>query len=41
MRDHDGMRFVCETRPHATMVKMKHGVATLNPNNSVVYGQKG
>ena len=25
---------------HATMVKIKHGLATLNSNNSVVYGQK-
>ena len=24
----------------ATMVKMRHGLATLNSNNSVVYGQK-
>ena len=32
-------RFVYERR-YATMVKMKHGFATLNFNNSVVYVQK-
>ena len=38
MRDDDRVRFVYERR--ATMVKMRHGLATLNLNNSVVYGQK-
>ena len=33
-------RFVYERRRNATMVKMGHGLATLNSNNSVVYGQK-
>ena len=33
-------RFVYERRRYATMVKMRHGLATLNSNNSVVYGQK-
>ena len=33
-------RFVYERRRYATMVKIRHGLATLNPNNSVVYGQK-
>ena len=33
-------RFVYERRRYATMVKMGHGLATLNSNNSVVYGQK-
>ena len=34
--------FVYERRLYATatMVKMGHGLATLNSNNSVVYGQK-
>ena len=34
------VRFVYERRRCATMVKMMHGLATLNSNNSVVYGQK-
>ena len=34
------VRFVSERRRYATMVKIRHGLATLNPNNSVVYGQK-
>ena len=34
------VRFVYERRRYATMVKMRHGLATLNSNNSVVYGQK-
>ena len=34
------VRFVYERRRYATMVKMRHGLATLNLNNSVVYGQK-
>ena len=34
-------RFVYERRRYATMVKMRHGLATtLNSNNSVVYGHK-
>ena len=33
-------RFVYERRRYATMVKIRHGLATLNSNNSVVYGQK-
>ena len=32
-------RFVYERR-YATMVKMRHGLETINSNNSVVYGQK-
>ena len=31
--------FVYERRRYATM-KIRHGLATLNSNNSVVYGQK-
>ena len=34
------VRFVYERRSYATMVKIRHGLATLNSNNSVVYGQK-
>ena len=34
------VRFVYERRRYATMVKMGHGLAILNSNNSVVYGQK-
>ena len=34
------VRFVYKRRRYATMVKMRHGLATLNSNNSVVYGQK-
>ena len=34
------IRFVYERRRYATMVKIRHGLATLNSNNSVVYGQK-
>ena len=34
------VRFVYEKRRYATMVKMRHGLATLNSNNSVVHGQK-
>ena len=34
------VRFVYERRRYATMVKMRHGLATLNSNNSVVYDQK-
>ena len=34
------VRFLYERRSYATMVKIKHGLATLNLNNSVVYGQK-
>ena len=33
------LRFVYERRRYATMVKLRHGLATLNSNNSV-YGQK-
>ena len=33
-------RFVNERRRYATMVKIRHGFATLNSDNSVVYGQK-
>ena len=33
------VRFVYEMRRYATMVKMRHGLATLKSNNSVVYGQ--
>ena len=36
----DAYRFVYERRRYATMVKIKHGLATLNSNHSVVYGQK-
>ena len=34
------LRFVYKRRRYATMVKIRHGLATLNSNNSVVYGQK-
>ena len=34
------VRFVYERRRYATMVKIRHGLATLNFQNSVVYGQK-
>ena len=34
------VRFVYERRHYATMVKIGHGLPTLNSNNSVVYGQK-
>ena len=34
------VQFVYERRRYATMVKIRHGLATLNSNNSVIYGQK-
>ena len=34
------IRFVYERRRYATIGKIRHGLATLNSNNSVVYGQK-
>ena len=34
------VRFVYERRRYATLVKKRHGLATLNSNNSVVYRQK-
>ena len=34
------VRFVYERRRYATMVKIRHGLATLNSSNSVVYCQK-
>ena len=34
------VRFVYEIRRYATMVKIRHGLATLNSNNSLVYDQK-
>ena len=34
------VRFLYERRRYVTMVKIRHGLATLNSNNSVVYGQK-
>ena len=34
------VRFVCERRRYATVVQKRHGFATLNSNNSVVYDQK-
>ena len=34
------VQFVYERRRYASMVKMRHGLATLNSNNFVVYGQK-
>ena len=34
------IRFVCERIHCTTKVKISHALATLNPNNSVVYGQK-
>ena len=40
MRDNDARTFVYERRSYVTMVKIRHGLATLNSNNSVVYGQK-
>ena len=33
-------QFPYERRHCATMVEIRHGLATLNSNNSVVYGQK-
>ena len=34
------VRFVYERRRYATMMKMRHALANLNSNNSVVYCQK-
>ena len=34
------VQFVYERRRYATMVEMRHGLATLNSNIFVVYGQK-
>ena len=34
------VRFIYERRRYATMVKIRHGLATLNSNNSLVYGQR-
>ena len=34
------LRFVYERRRYTTMVKIRHGLKTLNSDNSVVYGQK-
>ena len=34
------VRFVYERRRYATMVKVRHGLATLKSNNSFIYGQK-
>ena len=34
------VRFVCEMRCYATLVKMRHGLATLKSNNPAVCGQK-
>ena len=34
------VRFVYERRRYATMVKMRHGFATLNSNNFIVYSQE-
>ena len=34
------VRLVYERSRYATMVEMRHGLATLNSNNSVYYGQK-
>ena len=40
-RRDNNARTVCYERGcYATMVKIRHGLATLNSNNSVVYGQK-
>ena len=33
-------QFIYERRRYATMVKMRHGLATLNSDNSVVYSKK-
>ena len=33
------VRFVYERRRYATMVKIRHCLATLNSNYSIVYGQ--
>ena len=33
------IQFVYERRRYATKVKIRHGLATLNSNNSSVYGQ--
>ena len=40
MRDDNARTVVYERKRYATMVKMRHGLASLNSNNSVVYGQK-
>ena len=40
MRDNDARQFVNEMRRYAKMAKKRHGLATLNSNNSIVYGQK-
>ena len=40
MRDDDARTVVYVRRCYATMVKMRHGLANLNSNNSVVYSQK-
>ena len=40
MRETIRILFVYERRRNATMVKIRHGLATLNSNYSVVYGQK-
>ena len=34
------VRLAYERRRYAALVKMRHGLAALNSNNSVVYGQK-
>ena len=34
------LRFIHERRRNAALVKIRHSLATLNSNNSVVYGQK-
>ena len=34
------IQFVYERRRYAIIVKIRHGLATLNSNNSDVYGQK-
>ena len=40
MRDDDARTVRYETRRYATKVNIRHGLATLNSNNSVVYGEK-
>ena len=34
------VRFVYTSQRYAAMVEIRHGLATLNSNNFVVYGQK-
>ena len=40
MRNDDARTVRSETRRYATKVNIRHGLATLNSNNSVVYAEK-